>query len=211
MKGKIMEPAPATPPKFPSAAPPARSHAVVSGLPLGFRPLVAADRASLHEGFRRLSPRSRYQRFFRSVRDLTAEELAQLTEVDQIHHLAIGAQDLSGPQAVGIAVARCVRLPDRPDIAEPALTVVDSHQRRGIGTWLMRVLADAARRRGIRAFEGYVLVDNEPMLAILRRYEVRFELEPGGVYRFIAPLTDARRRRAEPPPQPVLYASAAWA
>lgn len=192
--------------------PPPR-YAIVAGTPVAYRPLVPADRSALHEGFRRLSPRSRYQRFFRSIRDLSVQELAWLTEVDQVNHLAIGAQDLSGPEPVGIAVARCVRLPERPDAAEPALTVVDSHQRRGIGTWLMRVLADAARRRGIRTFEGYVFADNEPMIAILRHYDVRFEPDSGGVYRFIAPLTDSRRTRpaqaAALPPVP--FPQAAWA
>lgn len=183
---------------LPSPAPPPLRYAVVGGTPVGYRPLLPQDQAALHEGFGRLSPRSRYQRFFRSVRDLTPDELAWLTEVDQVNHLAIGAQDLSGEAPVGIAVARCVRLAGRPDAAEPALTVVDSHQRRGIGTWLMRVLADAARRRGIRSFEGYVFADNEPMIAILRRYDVRFELDSGGVYRFVAPLTDARRAGAAP-------------
>ncbi|HSO08289.1 MAG TPA: GNAT family N-acetyltransferase [Pelomicrobium sp.] len=194
----------------PSPAIPPLHYAVVGGRPVGYRPLLPQDQAALHEGFGRLSARSRYQRFFRSVRDLTPDELAWLTEVDQVNHLAIGAQDLAGEAPVGIAVARCVRLADRPDAAEPALTVVDSHQRRGIGTWLMRVLADAARRRGIRSFEGHVFADNEPMIAILRRYDVRFELDGGGVYRFVAPLTDARRARPAPTaaaPLPL----AAWA
>lgn len=196
------------PPGTPPAPP---RYAVVNGLPVAWRPLVPADRDHLQAGFRRLSPRSRYQRFFRSIRDLTPQELAWLTEVDQVHHLAIGAQDVSGDQPAGIAVARCVRLADRPDVAEPALTVVDSHQRRGIGTWLMRVLADAARRRGIRAFEGYVFADNEPMIAILRRYDVRFELDSGGVYRFVAPLTDSRRRPSAEGSAPAAWPRAAWA
>jgi GNAT superfamily N-acetyltransferase len=200
-------------PHYPPAAAAPPRYAVVNGLPLAYRPLVPADREHLHAGFRRLSPRSRYQRFFRSVRDLTAQELAWLTEVDQVHHLAVGAQDVSGDEPVGIAVARCVRTPDRPDVAEPALTVVDSHQRRGVGAWLMRVLADAARRRGIRAFEGYVFADNAPMIAILRRYDVRFELDSGGVYRFVAPLTDSRRRPASEPAAlaPAAWPQAAWA
>ncbi len=194
----------------PSHAIPPLHYAVVGGRPVGYRPLLPQDQAALSEGFGRLSPRSRYQRFFRSVRDLAPHELAWLTQADQVNHLAIGAQDLSGESPVGIAVARCVRLADRPDAAEPALTVVDSHQRRGIGTWLMRVLADAARRRGIRSFEGYVFADNEPMIAILRRYDVRLELDGGGVYRFVAPLTDARRTRPAPAAAPLPLA-AAWA
>src|ERR687897_58989 len=51
-----------------------------------------------------------------------------------------------------VAVARCVRLPDRPDTAEMAIVVGDPFQGQGLGRALTLALADAAVAVGIRRF-----------------------------------------------------------
>jgi GNAT superfamily N-acetyltransferase len=146
-------------------------------------PLTAASAPRLQEAFEAMSPRSRYLRFMSPLHRLSDRDLRYLTEVDQVHHLAWGAVDLGMPGRPGVGVARCVRLADAPDVAEPALTVVDSHQGRGLGTLLFETLARAASARGIRTFRAFVLSENVPMLAMLRRDGARFAREGGGVLR----------------------------
>ncbi|MBW3578722.1 MAG: GNAT family N-acetyltransferase [Actinobacteria bacterium] len=132
------------------------------------RPILPEDKDTLRRGFEELSPRSRYLRFHTNLPELTPGQLAYLTEVDHEDHEAWVAFDLDDPQTPGMGVARYVRLADEPTVAEAAVTVVDAYQRRGLGTVLLQVLADEARRHGIEVFRSYVLADNDAMLEMLQ-------------------------------------------
>jgi RimJ/RimL family protein N-acetyltransferase len=131
------------------------------------RPIRPEDKPRLLEAFERLGTGSRYRRFLAHKKELSVDELAWLTEVDHHDHEAIAALD---PQTDdGIGVARYVRLPDRPDAAEAAVTVVDDWQGRGVGGLLLRRLAQRAREERIREFHATLLTDNRAMLALFRR------------------------------------------
>lgn len=132
------------------------------------RPIVPEDREALIAGFERLSEASRRFRFFRGKDRLTEEELRYLTEIDYSDHFAWVALDPDeGPQS-GVGVARYVRSKDDPEVAEPAVTVVDDHQGRGIGGILLRLLAESAVQNGIRRFRAEVLGDNVDALSGVR-------------------------------------------
>ncbi|MCE7958324.1 MAG: GNAT family N-acetyltransferase, partial [Acidobacteria bacterium ACB2] len=107
-------------------------------------------------------------------------DLQYLTEVDGVDHVAIGAaalDEIGRYRPVGIA--RFVRLEERPDVAEPAVVVVDPWQGKGAGRILLERLVAAARQRGIRVFRSEVLVGNDPMLAIFEGIGP-LRLEPAG-------------------------------
>lgn len=131
------------------------------------RPILPDDKERLREGFARLSAQSRYRRFMTPLEHLGDEQLRYLTEVDHADHMAWVALDPSQPGQPGVGVSRYVRLPEDPTAAEAAVTVLDDYQGRGIGTILLRLLAESAAAHGIRSFLGYVLADNDPMVAIL--------------------------------------------
>jgi GNAT superfamily N-acetyltransferase len=116
--------------------------------------------ADLHE---RLSPDSRYQRYFRLVSSLSPAELARLVAVGP-GHLAVGAFD--GDALVG--VAQYFRSATDPNRAEVAVEVADSHHRRGVGARLVRELARLAAGAGITHFTATVLAENRPVLALIR-------------------------------------------
>ncbi len=133
------------------------------------RPIEPTDRDELLRAFRTLSPETRYRRFFSAVTEPSEATLRYLTEVDQKDHVAIVAslESLDLKSERGVGVARFVRVPGEPDVAEAAVTVVDDMQRNGLGTLLLAELARAAWCRGIRKFRGEVLGTNEPMRQIL--------------------------------------------
>jgi acetyltransferase len=74
-----------------------------------------------------------------------------------------------------VAVARCVRLPDRPGTAEMAIVVGDPWQGQGLGTALTHALADAAVAAGIRRFAATMLGDNEAARRLMRTFSRRLE------------------------------------
>jgi RimJ/RimL family protein N-acetyltransferase len=131
------------------------------GAPVVVRPILPEDKERLIEGFARLSEASRYRRFGTPVRRLTDEQLRYLTEIDYDDHMAWVAIDPLGEGEPGLGVARYVRLPGEPEVAEAAVTVVDSHQGLGLGTILLGVLGMSALAHGIRVFRAYVLEENQ--------------------------------------------------
>src|SRR5262249_61426123 len=85
-------------------------------------------------GFRRLSPESRYLRFFTPMPRMPASALDRLVHTDGIDHVALSAwRDAGdGPMEL-IGVARFVRLAGEGDTAAAAIAVVDHMQARGGG------------------------------------------------------------------------------
>ncbi|MGZ4197905.1 MAG: N-acetyltransferase family protein [Solirubrobacteraceae bacterium] len=121
-----------------------------------------ADRQLLLHGFERLSPESRYRRFLVAMPELSEEKVRYLTELDHHDHEAIIALDETTSE--GIGVARYVRDPQRQDVAEVAVTVIDDWQGRGLGTLLLEVLSARARAEGITTFTALMLATNQEMM-----------------------------------------------
>jgi len=131
------------------------------------------DAPRLARAFERLSDESRRLRFMAPKPTLSDAELRYLTTVDGHHHEALGAYDpVTGE---GLAVARFVRLPSEPDVAEVAVTVIDEWQHRGLGTVLLERLAERARAQGIAHFSALIASENLAMLELLRRAGGRVE------------------------------------
>ena len=132
---------------------------------IAIRPIAASDRDRLAAAFERLSPESRYLRFFSTISRLSQSQLTYLTEVDHHDHEALVAVDEATGGLVG--VARYVRTD--PGVAEPAVVVADDWQGRGIGSSLLDQLASRAREEGIAVFAAVVLAHNEAALVALGR------------------------------------------
>jgi GNAT superfamily N-acetyltransferase len=127
------------------------------------------DKERLVDGFERMSPEARYQRFLAAKSQLTAHELRYLTETDGEDHVAVGAAVLAPDGSErGLGVARFVRLHDRRDTAEAAFAVVDEAHGKGLGSLLFRRLMSAAHERGVTRFVCSVLASNDQMHELLR-------------------------------------------
>lgn len=146
------------------------------GTRLIVRPIEPGDKGRLSAALAQVSAETIRRRFLAAKPRFSVGELRYLTEVDGHHHLALVAVLAEDPEQI-VAVARCVRLPDRPDTAEFAIVVGDAVQGRGVGGLLARALADAAREAGIRRFAATMLADNAAVRGLMRTISARLEQE----------------------------------
>jgi RimJ/RimL family protein N-acetyltransferase len=161
------------------------------GSPVLLRQIRPEDRTRLAEGLRRLSPASRYLRFQRTVTELSDAELAYLTDVDHVDHEAIVAIDTTYPERPGVGVARYIREPYEPTVAEAAITVADEYHGQGAGTLLLGALAARAEANGVEVFRSYVLDGNAAMLEVFDHLGAERELETSGLWRVDLPVPRA--------------------
>jgi GNAT superfamily N-acetyltransferase len=133
------------------------------GLRVSIRALGPDDKRVLAKGFERLSPQSRYRRFFRPLDRLSERDLAYLTEIDHHDHEALAATEPETGHVIG--VARYVRNYE-PDQAEVSVVVGDPWQGRGVATALLEHLVERARAEGIASFIALVMEENTEALKL---------------------------------------------
>jgi len=143
------------------------------------RPIRPTDAPALVEFHGRLSPRTRYLRYFGPYPQIPPRDLERFTVID--HHDHVAFVGLLGHEIV--AVGRYVRLDESPS-AEVAFVVRDDHQGRGLGSILLEHLAAAARESGLRRFEAEVLAENHQMVRVFREagYQVSREFAEGTLH-----------------------------
>ena len=154
---------------------------LADGRRVWIRPIRPDDKARLLEAFAQLSVTSRYQRFLSERTSLDEKDLAFLTEVDGWNHfclVALDGPDESDPH--GVASARFVRAADDPQVAEPAVTVIDAWQGRGLGRQLLLRLMEAARERGVRTFRSTMLASNVAMRRLVEQIADRARIRHEG-------------------------------
>lgn len=167
--------------------------------PILVRPVELGDAHLLEMGLDHLSPRSRYLRFLRPVRQLSDKSLERFVDVDQIDHIAVGALDLTGSDPFPVGVARCIRLETAPEKGEVAVAIVDTHQGRGLGTILLAAVAHAAAKQGIVTQVATVLLENTRMLKLFQELGATTDGMESGVAELSIPIyTDSNAYPATP-------------
>jgi acyl-CoA synthetase (NDP forming)/RimJ/RimL family protein N-acetyltransferase len=139
------------------------------------RPIRPADADRLVAFYDRVSPESKYLRFFAPYPRLTDRDVLRFTRVDYVDRVAF----IVTLGADMIAVGRYDRIED--DHAEVAFLIEDAHQGRGIAQLLLEHLAQAARERGITRFVAEVLPENRRMAKVFADagYRVSKGMEDG--------------------------------
>lgn len=168
----------------------ATSVTLLDGETLHLRPIVPDDAPLLVDGFARLSPESRFRRFFSPLEHLSEAQVRYLTEIDYEDHFAwVAFVDGPDGEPVGVGVARYVRDHSDATSAEAAVVVADEHHRRGIGSILLEALAAVALTRGIERFDLMVRSDNHAMIATMHELEAgRAPSDDAAVIRFVLDL-----------------------
>lgn len=153
------------------------------------RPARLTDERPLQELFYRLSDESIFRRFFAYKRSHPHEEVQELVDLDYEQNMALVVCP-AGTDEI-IAVAR-YDVDPATRLADLGIVVRDDWQGRGVGTALMRRMAEIAEARGLAGFQMDVLPSNKPMLAIARATgrKVRSEYL-GTTYRIEARFRDA--------------------
>lgn len=163
------------------------------------------DLQMLIEGLTKLGPESRRLRFLTAKTHFSSTELRYLTELDHRNHDAIGARDADGH---GLGIARFIRDPEHPEVAEIAVAVVDDWQGRGLGSALLSRIYARARQEGIERILALVDEGNEAMTALLQSLggEIRIVAHDHGAISYEitllreVPEADQPLRRPAPPP-----------
>jgi len=133
-----------------------------------FRHVRPDDQPLLTEAIRTASRETLLHRFFSPIRSVSPDLLRQMLSIDRTKETCIvGVAEENGAMRM-VCGARYVKLP-KAEAAEFAVTVHDDFQRRGLGKFLLKLLARLARAEGIRQFEADVMNSNQKMLNLFRQ------------------------------------------
>jgi RimJ/RimL family protein N-acetyltransferase len=132
-----------------------------SGRQVVIRPIRADDGPRLRAAYDRLSPESKYRRFLAPKPHLTSADTDYLVHIDGENHVALVAIATQDPERL-LGVARFVRSPEDPELAELAVVVGDPFQQEGLATALLTRLRRVATERGIKRWWATMLTSNEP-------------------------------------------------
>ena len=147
------------------------------------RRMLPADVNQLAYIFKYLSPDTVYMRFREPAFQLTPlqvlQEARSLAEAGYRRGKGFLAfVDLPERPGTPIGGARYVRVGD--DAAEVAVTIRDDFQRKGVGTQLLNILIEEARRDGVRRLIAHVDANNRAVLGLLNRYPLPHRREQQG-------------------------------
>src|SRR5258705_7039012 len=129
------------------------------------------DASAVQQFVRGLSDRSRRNRLFATVRELSTDQLHRVTRSRPPRELVLVGEAAQRVGSCIVAMAQYAVC--EPSEAEFAIVVDDAWQRQGLGMKLIGVLAEGAATAGYAAFTGFVLADNWPMRALLDRLDCK--------------------------------------
>ena len=139
------------------------------------RPIRPEDREAIIEFYTRVSPKSKYLRFFTTHPTLSEDDLRQWIDID--YHDVVTLVLIERDQIV--ATGRYEVVSDR--VADVSFLVQDDHHGRGAGNILLEHLAQIGRECGVERFFAETLTENRSMVQVFIRagYEVKPQLEDG--------------------------------
>ena len=161
----------------------ARSHTFREGLSVRFRAIKPSDEEEMRRLFYRFSDQSLYYRYFSPIKTMPHEKMQEYVNIDYRTTLSIvGLTGEPGQDRI-IAEARYAQVPGET-FADVAFIVDEAYQGRGIAAFLLQMLIEVAKERGIRGFSADVLGTNRSMLKVFEKapFPVQAVLD-GGAYR----------------------------
>jgi RimJ/RimL family protein N-acetyltransferase len=135
------------------------------------------DVDELRQAFGRLSSESRYTRFMSSIKELSPQMLDRAVHLQSARETGLVAET-DAPDGIDIVGGARYFVLASGDDCEFAVTVVDGWQGVGLASRLMRELIQAARARGLKRMEGFVLAHNTAMIDLARRLGFTVATDP---------------------------------
>jgi len=153
------------------------THVQVKGEAYTLRPIRPEDADAYAALFSRFTPEDMRYRFFSSMRNMPAEQITRMTDIDYGREMAIIAvHDASGVVAGG---ARLVRNDTDGRTAEFAVAVEPAAKGKGLASALMRAIIAWGKSQNVAEINGQILADNAPMLAFIRKLGFSIHHIPG--------------------------------
>jgi len=147
-----------------------------TGLTVRVRHIQATDAPHFVDIFEHMSSDSRYRRFHQSLDNPIPRRVWVWEEAERIAHAyppmnngLIAFADLPDQPNAPIGAARYMGL--EPGVGEVAISVRDDLHGQGIGTYLLKMLAQEAQAAGVRKLVGTVQNSNEAMWRVLNRLD----------------------------------------
>jgi GNAT superfamily N-acetyltransferase len=178
------------------------------GTPVCIRQVDKDDEQRLKDGIAKLSPQSRYLRFFSGMREAPPKVIEALITVDGHDHIAWGAlrMDLPGDPALGVVHA--FRDKDDLEVAEFSVAVIDEYHGRGLARLLCAVLLLDCQREGLEHLAVNILPENVPAITLVRSLGAHRMGHRGSVSEFdisIADALESLRQEADVPGLAVIF------
>lgn len=160
-----------------------------SGIPVLVRHVGPTDAPRLKDGFRLISSLARRRHFpGDDVRELGAEQLKALEQVDQKNYCIWGALNPAKAEEPGIGIARYRRIEEEPSAADVAITILDQYQGTGAGLLLHACLHYTAAHNRIRHFYYDVAGENQRFIRHLQHLGAEFQGRVLGMTRLRMPV-----------------------
>jgi acyl-CoA hydrolase/GNAT superfamily N-acetyltransferase len=154
------------------------------GVQILLRPVRISDEPLLKDLFYSLSDDTRYRRFLSGRRNLPYDLLQKFVGLDYTKQMAILAiiEQEGREEVVGVG-RYSVNEEEDSYTADVAFVVRDGSQNKGIGSELFDYLTSLAKRQDLHGFTALVLLENNPMLHMIRKmpFDIEEKLE-GDVY-----------------------------
>ncbi len=152
------------------------------------RPLGPDDAPSLVSIFEHMTPDSRYRRFHQTLNHVNPhrvqQEAANIAQTSAGNNWGLIAfTDLVDEPDVPIGAVRFIRT--APHEAEVAISIRDDFQNQGIGTQLMRMLAETARQMGLKRLVADIQNDNPAIWHVFKNLPFDVQRQPEGLYSHI--------------------------
>lgn len=158
------------------------------GTALEVRPLKPSDERLLRDLFYSHSEATVSARYGSPVRSLPRAQVQEFVMLDYDRRMALGAFLRRGRAARLLGVARWEKDAETGEAAT-AFAVHDDYHRRGIGSFLARLLARHARRLGVKSLTALYPADNRGMDGLTRAAGARAEKGGDGRTRAVWDLT----------------------
>ena len=198
---------------MPPSRPDTIRTALADGTALCIRRVRPDDEGRLREGIARMSPRSRYLRFFTGIITPPPRVIDRLLDADGHAHIAWGAiaEGAPGEPAVGIVHAYGPEAASpgadngsdgESDCAEFSVAVLDEFHGRGVGRLLTATILIDARREGYEVFRAWTLAENAGAIAFIKALGARLTGRDAAVYEYeldIDRAIETLRETCDPP------------
>lgn len=168
---------------------------------LFFRPVKITDERAIQELVYDLDERSRYYRFFTTVRFFGHEKAQKyvITNYEDDFILVGFDKDPRDPSRQELVAVAAYYREKNTNLAEISMMVAEDYREIGIATFLLQYLERVARENRIAGFTGEVLLENRQMIRLIKRvpHPVESHWEDGVwafEYRFIEAKAKAKSK-----------------